>query len=1112
MKIKTWMLAAALMTSTFAQAATNDLTSLLQQGLFEEEANRNLDAAIANYQSLANAFDKDRQLAATAIFRLGECYRKLGKTNEAIVQYQRIVKEFSDQPSLVTLSRQNVAGLNSHAAASSGKLESVEEVRAHLEKAQMDVAAVDAMSGTNRAAALESFFGTDEIIMTFTRNREALESRLAVLLKTYLPENAIVKDTKQQIQAAQSTIDGRAENLAADAHTWLNAMENAYRQRTNSTQASASRGTGESAIYEAEANIKVLQAQLRQIETNQDQARVFVQQNYPNPVLNTLLGELDLAEQALIKLKTDYTADHPKYQNAQELVKDLSKKVDLQVNGVVNELRNQLASAQSKLHFLQTGQNEVALTAGGGSSGTSHALTTDEEDQEIRRIQAIIQNSPDLINAAGPGNGGETPLQQAATKGHLTVVKYLLDHGADVDAKGQDLVGSSGNTPLFLAASHGHKAVVELLLSHGANPNYPRSALNPAVSQGFSGVVEVLLAYKADVNGRDEPLGEHILQTAVLNDRTNLIQPLLDHGANVNIVDESSNTPLHLAAGHEKINATKILLAVKADVNARNKEGNTPLHEAAKDGNEKIVSLLLDAGASVDAINHNFATPLLLAVRNQRVEAVRTLLAHKANPNLTARLDSDPGFYPPVLLAVGNHIPIITRLLLEAGANPNGDTNSPYRPSFYSLNNSGKDAPDLQVLLEHGADPNAKNRQGQTPLFLTTNSILVHLLIDHKADVNERNKYGETPIMLATGECAADFIKTLVEAGAKTDLQDTNGNTALHYAAYNAQPESVAILLKHKTNPNIQNDQGFTPLDIARAENVFRYSMLGSGDRIPVSRPQFPPPVAPLDMGDNTAPVLSETDQKIVDLLVNAGGLANLPKRDRIEVRRASGRAMTIAKDSHNWNNYRLLEVIATSYRMISQNSEGPRGAFFGGNQARRSLDFPDLKNIVIYRRTDKSAKQTAINVNLEDILNTGDCSRDVWLEWGDVVEIPEADHPLNEMWSGFPQPTEASIDKCITRQVTIKINGSNTTVKLAPQQSGSFNSPTRNSSSSSFMLRAVLDNSMLIRVSSDLSRVKVTRLDPATEKNVEWIVDCTSPNDANLWLRDGDVIEVPEK
>src|ERR1700690_3855664 len=98
---------------SFASAATNDLTTALQRGLFEEEANQNLGAAIQAYQSVAGQFDKDRKLAATAIFRLGECYRKQGNTNDAAAQYDRILREFSDQPTLATLSRQNLATLGS---------------------------------------------------------------------------------------------------------------------------------------------------------------------------------------------------------------------------------------------------------------------------------------------------------------------------------------------------------------------------------------------------------------------------------------------------------------------------------------------------------------------------------------------------------------------------------------------------------------------------------------------------------------------------------------------------------------------------------------------------------------------------------------------------------------------------------------------------------------------------------------------------------------------------------------------------------------------------------------------------------------------------------------
>lgn len=93
--------------------AATDLSTALQKGLFEEEANQNLPAAIQAYQSLLAASDDQRKLAATALFRLGECYRKLGQTNDAIAQYQRLIRDFTDQTTLATLSRQNLVGLGS---------------------------------------------------------------------------------------------------------------------------------------------------------------------------------------------------------------------------------------------------------------------------------------------------------------------------------------------------------------------------------------------------------------------------------------------------------------------------------------------------------------------------------------------------------------------------------------------------------------------------------------------------------------------------------------------------------------------------------------------------------------------------------------------------------------------------------------------------------------------------------------------------------------------------------------------------------------------------------------------------------------------------------------
>src|SRR2546426_1399451 len=95
--------------SPLARAVTNDLGTALQRGLFEEEANHNLDAAIQAYQSVINQYDKDRKLAATAVFRLGESYRKQRKTNEASAQYERVLREFADQSELATPSRAYLA-------------------------------------------------------------------------------------------------------------------------------------------------------------------------------------------------------------------------------------------------------------------------------------------------------------------------------------------------------------------------------------------------------------------------------------------------------------------------------------------------------------------------------------------------------------------------------------------------------------------------------------------------------------------------------------------------------------------------------------------------------------------------------------------------------------------------------------------------------------------------------------------------------------------------------------------------------------------------------------------------------------------------------------------
>jgi ankyrin repeat protein len=1150
MKLKFWTLIFLLALATMARAATNDLTGLLQKGLFEEEANRDLTAAIANYQSLTNAFDKDRQLAATAIFRLGECYRKLGKTNEAVVQYERILHDFNDQQTLVTLSQQNLTGLRQRGTVGSETLAELDNLRAALARTQADVARIDALPAANRTVGIASMYGNDKNIQTLSQELQSLRQKEAALLTRYLPENSQVKDVSKQVQAAEEALKIRTDNLTAAAHASLDAAEEAYRQKVAEVT-SGSSSSGVAANSSQTAQLKSLgaaqRAELAQNESllktlqsmNKEDLRKALPGIFPDNQLDTLENRLTEAKQNLVQLKIQYGPDHPRYHNAEDLIKTIEQQIDDRIDGIMLGTQAKIDSEKSYLANIE-GATPSTGTSGGG--GSSESPTTDEEQQEIRRIQAMIQNSPDLINAPGQGvHGSDTPLLVAASKGQLIVAKYLLDHGADVNG----FSANHGSTALCTAAENGHKAMVELLLAHGADVS--AGGLNPlflAVSRGYTGVAQVLLAHKADVNkpsGTDTS-GQRPVHVAARDNRTDLLQVLLNNKADVNVTDKDGHTPLELAAMANATAAAKLLLDLKAATETKDIYGNTPLCEAADRGNTDMVSLLLNSGAAVDATNSHNATPLLLAVAKGHADAARVLLEHKADPDHRGTL---PQFRPypwiaqqdwnkqPVTFAIMITNTEILKLVLDAGANPEGDSSLvEASPLFYAIDKNYVDG--LQLLLQHGAnanrpstngippltmivsrradkrmvpllldkgaDPNAESRQYYPPLFYTSDPEIGRWLLDHKADVNLQTASGLTALMNAS---ETNFVKFLLENGAKTDLQQTNGNTALHYAAgtYSSSPEKVALLLEHKANPNIQNEVGNTPLDIAQA---------GVSGQIPYTLLQaHAGGIAP-------AKVSPDNEQKIVELLTQAGGLANLPKRNQIEVRRGVNTAFTMYKDSQGRNRYSLLEVIAASYNFLTQHTSGRwlhdapfRAQMFGGIES--PIRFPDFKKVVIYRRTENSAKQTPINVDLDKILNTANCSQDTMLEWGDVVEIPEADHPVDLNWPGLSDEIVTTFTNCTSREVTIKIKDESTTLKLAASFHDPGNGPCQ-STHASFMLRSVLDNSKLIRVSSDLSRVKVTRTDPATKKTTEWIVDCTNPKESDIWLRDGDVIEVPEK
>jgi beta-lactamase regulating signal transducer with metallopeptidase domain/uncharacterized protein involved in exopolysaccharide biosynthesis len=107
-------------------------------------------------------------------------------------------------------------------------------------------------------------------------------------------------------------------------------------------------------------------AELKQEEVKQEtQLRVLTKLDAPNlrdsiqtsldspdPVLSTLINELDLADQKLRTLERDFTKDHPAYQNALKVREDLDKKIDKRIQGILLGIQNRLEATRARLDEL----------------------------------------------------------------------------------------------------------------------------------------------------------------------------------------------------------------------------------------------------------------------------------------------------------------------------------------------------------------------------------------------------------------------------------------------------------------------------------------------------------------------------------------------------------------------------------------------------------------------------------------------------------------------------------------------------------------------------------------------------------------------------------------
>lgn len=194
-----------------------------------------------------------------------------------------------------------------------------------------------------------------------------------------------------------------------------------------------------------------------------------------------------------------------------------------------------------------------------------------------------------------------SPLAAACSNGHVEVVKLLLEKGAQADSLGTS--GEITRSGLMLAARNGHLPVVEALLKAGANPSLPlsppTSALSEAIWANRRDIVQALLDYGADVNSFS-PNGEPVIFQAA-RDRPGLIELLLDRGGSVNATNAFGATPLIVAAYFGNIESVRTLLKRGARLSSKTTQGFTALQVATRlEDRAQIVKLLSNPGPVIE--------------------------------------------------------------------------------------------------------------------------------------------------------------------------------------------------------------------------------------------------------------------------------------------------------------------------------------------------------------------------------------------------------------------------------------------------------------------------------------------------------------------------------
>jgi ankyrin repeat protein len=446
---------------------------------------------------------------------------------------------------------------------------------------------------------------------------------------------------------------------------------------------------------------------------------------------------------------------------------------------------------------------------------------------EVASVQLLIAAGADVDSVNKNDSLHPTPLHVFTEDAYdMAILRALLAAGADINKR--TLTGLCAVH--FAAKLSRPEVVLALIEAHGTTEvrdGYGQTPLYSAAHFGRLQLARELHRAGANVNAASEHNGGSTpLHVAAISGHADMINFLLEHGADLHKVAKEGGTPLGACAMQGCLPGLQLLLSKGAAVAQRDRAGSDALTRAANNGHLQCMQALLAAGGSVHNVRHDGLTALHLAAGAGELAAVQCLLHNGASVHMTDVEGSTPLYLASgsgnaavvqLLLAQGAAVDAVcnlgqtslhaaclkghlavARALIEAGATVTQlDGNISQWQALHCAAESDH-VEVMQLLLLSGAavKPERNGPQRSPPLWSCKSAAALKLLLEAGFDVHEGERRRRMTCLHAaaqTGRTAA-VLCLLLKAGADASAKDALGRTAAEVAAENGHALAAALL------------------------------------------------------------------------------------------------------------------------------------------------------------------------------------------------------------------------------------------------------------------------------------------------------------------------------